>query len=460
MTSGNSTNSQSKSYTSALITMTSLFFMWGFMTVMNDVLIPHLKKIFELSYFQSMLVQTSFFSAYFFGSLVYYLISSSSGDPINKIGYKNGNIIGLVLSALGSALFYPATILHVYWFYLLALFVLGLGFTILQITANPYVAILGDPKTASSRLNLAQGFNSLGTTLGPLVGGTLIFKYFAGDEAVKIPYLVLAGFLLFLAIIIKFSKLPEFANEENIEKGSGALKFPQLKLGILAIFAYVGGEVAVGSILISFFGLENIAGLNEHDASSFLSLYWGGLMIGRFSGAIYLSDIPNQTKKFGFMILAALAAFFVIYFSNSIKSGMELSTVAPLLIFIVLAFILFVLGKSIPSRTLYLFATIVIILLLTTILTEGKIAFWAVIAIGLFNSIMWSNIFTLAIDGLGKYTSQGSSLLVMAILGGAIIPPLQGWMADHIGVQLSFIVPIFCYIYIFYYGISGCKKRI
>jgi len=449
---------QGNNYTSALITLTSLFFMWGFMTVMNDVLIPHLKNIFDLDFFQSMLVQTSFFGAYFIGSLLYYIISSRSGDPINKIGYKNGIIIGLVISAIGSAMFYPATIINAYGVYLLALFILGLGFTVLQIAANPYVAILGDPKTASSRLNLAQGFNSLGTTLGPLIGGALIFKYFAGTEAVKIPYLVLAGLLILLAVLIKGAKLPEFANEEKIEKGKGALKFPHLVLGMVAIFMYVGGEVAVGSILINFFGLENIAGMDENTASSYLSLYWGGLMIGRFSGAIYLSDITDQKKKFGYMVIAALTAFFIIYISNSIKTDMSLTTVLPLLVFVAIAFILFLIGKSIPSKTLYYFASVVIVLLLVTTFGDGKIAFWAVIGIGLFNSIMWSNIFTLAIDGLGKYTSQGSSLLVMAILGGAIIPPLQGKFADILGVQLSFLVPILCYIYIFYYGLVGYKK--
>jgi FHS family L-fucose permease-like MFS transporter len=454
----NSMQETSKNYTSALITLTSLFFMWGFMTVMNDVLIPHLKNIFQLDYFRSMLVQTAFFGAYFIGALLYYLISSRSGDPINRIGYKNGIIIGLIISALGSTMFYPATILNIYGVYLLALFILGLGFTVLQIAANPYVAILGSPQTASSRLNLAQGFNSLGTTLGPLIGGTLIFTYFAGTEAVKIPYLVLAGFLIILAVIIKISKLPEFVNEEKIEKGKGALKFPHLTLGMVAIFMYVGGEVAVGSILINFFGLENIAGMSEDMASSFLSLYWGGLMVGRFSGAIYLSDISNQFKKFSYMVIAALTAFLIIYISNYIKTDMSFITMLPMLIFISVAFVLFLYGKSIPSRTLYFFASIVIILLLTTVFTNGEVAFWAVIGIGIFNSIMWSNIFTLAIDGLGKYTSQGSSLLVMAILGGAVIPPLQGAFADLMGVQFSFIVPILCYVYIFYYGISGYKK--
>ncbi|MEL6671221.1 MAG: sugar MFS transporter [Bacteroidota bacterium] len=452
------TTSNETSYGPALATLTTLFFMWGFMTVMNDVLIPHLKDIFKLSYFQSMLIQTAFFGAYFVGSLIYYLISNASGDPINKIGYKNGILIGLGVSALGSALFYPATLVNVYSLYLVALFVLGFGFTMLQIAANPYVAILGKPETASSRLNLAQGFNSLGTTLGPLIGGYLIFTYFEGSEAVQIPYLVFAGLLVLLALLIHFSKLPAFTNDDPIEKGASALNYPHLVMGMLAIFFYVGGEVAVGSVLINFFGLEEIAGLTEDTGTTFLSLYWGGLMIGRFSGAIYLSDISAQSKKIGYMVLMALGAFGVIWLANYLKVKVSLGEIIPLMIFVALAFGLFIMGRSLPARTLQLFAGMIILLLLVTMFTTGNIAFWAVIGVGIFNSIMWSNIFTLAIDGLGKSTSQGSSLLVMMILGGAIIPPLQGLVADSsLGLQMSFIVPLLCYVYLFYYGSSGYK---
>ena len=457
-TAGQVSRTEQRNYSTALITLTTLFFMWGFMTVMNDILIPHLRNIFELDFFRSMLIQTAFFGAYFVGSLIYFLISLKSGDPINKLGYKNGIILGLIISATGSLLFYPATILNIYGFYLFALFVLGLGFTVLQIAANPYVAILGAPESASSRLNLAQGFNSLGTTLGPIVGGVLIFKFFAGPEAVQIPYLIMAGMLLFLALIIKVSKLPEFTNEESMTSGSGALKFPHLTLGMVAIFMYVGGEVSIGSILVNFFGLPNIAGMDEQAASGYLSLYWGGLMIGRFSGAIYLSEMNNQAKKFGMMGITALGAFAVIFLANYLKGDISLFSLLPLLIFVILAFVLFVLGKSMASRTLYLFASISIFLLVITIFGSGPIAFWSVIGIGLFNSIMWSNIFTLAIDGLGKYTSQGSSLLVMMILGGAVIPPLQGLLADYLGIQWSFFIPVICYLYIFYYGLSGFKS--
>jgi len=454
------TNNSTKNnqYTIPFATVTLLFFMWGFFTVMNDILIPHLKDIFELSHFKAMMVQLAFFGAYFIGSLIYFLISVNFGDPINRIGYKNGMVWGLLLAALGSAMFFPATIVQEYWLYLTALFIVGLGFVLLQITANPYIAILGTEKTASSRLNLAQGFNSLGTTIGPLIGGYLIFKYFAGNQAVKLPYLFFSILFIILAFIIKTAKLPRFSNPDIIEKGAGALKFRHLVFGMIAIFMYVGGEVSIGSIMISFIGLKEIAGLSENEASNFVSIYWGGLMIGRFSGAISLSKMSNTLKKQLLMLLSTLVTFFIIYFAIYLKSDITLTYILPFLIFIVLNYFAFILGKSLPNRTLLVFAMMAIILLITGISTSGMVALWSIVGIGIFNSIMWSNIFTLSIAGLGKYTSQGSSLLVMMILGGAIIPVIQGAVADSIGVHLSFIVPIACYLYIAFYGWKGYKQ--
>lgn len=454
-----SQNNQTKTpkYTNAFITVTLLFFMWGFFTVMNDVLIPHLKGVFDLSHAQAMMVQLAFFGAYFIGSLVYFLFSTNFGDPINKIGYKNGMFWGLIISAIGSALFFPATIIQEYWLYLTALFIVGLGFVLLQITANPYVAILGPEKTASSRLNLAQGFNSFGTTIGPLIGGVLIFKYFAGNQAVKYPYLLFALIFVLLAILIKVSKLPRFTNPDQIEKGTGVFKFRHLVLGMVAIFMYVGGEVSIGSIMISFLGLEDIAGLSEIDASNYVAIYWGGLMIGRFSGAISLSKIPSKIKKYLLMFGSTILTFLIIYFALYLKSGIGFSYILPFLLIIVLNYFAFIIGKSIAHRTLMVFALVAIILLVIGLTSKGPVAMWAIVGIGLFNSIMWSNIFTLAIAKLGKYTSQGSSLLVMAILGGAIIPVIQGTVADSIGVHASFIVPIICYVYIAYYGWKGYK---
>jgi len=434
--------------------VTTLFFIWGFITCMNDILIPYLKGVFRLSYAEAMLVQTAFFIAYFIGSLTYFFISASSGDPINKIGYKNGMVIGLVTAAFGLALFYPAAQFHLYGFFLTALFVLGLGFTILQIAANPYVAILGSPETASGRLNLAQGFNSFGTTIAPVIGGYLIFEVFSkgttGADAVKIPYLIFAGITLLVAVVIGFIKLPAFTNTEKVEHAAGALQFPQLSLGVIAIFAYVGGEVAVGSMMTNFVGLPEIANLPPARASVFVALYWGGAMIGRFTGAAALSDLSRNLKMLLAFVIPALVYPFLIYIFH--VKGFEVSEVLPYIPFLFVLAIGFIAAQFHPAKTLILFSLINIILLLIILGSSGRLALFAAVAIGLFNSIMWSNIFTLAIDKLGKYTSQGSSLLVMGILGAAIVPWFQGFVADHIGVQHSYVVPIVCFSYLVFYG--------
>ncbi len=469
-----------KNYTVPMTVLTCLFFMWGVIACMNDILIPYLKKIFELSRAESMLVQMSFFSAYFTGSLIYFIISSRKGDPIEKIGYKNGILIGLTVAAIGCALFYPAAQLRMYGFFLVALFILGLGLTMLQIASNPYVAILGPAKTASSRLNLSQGFNSLGTTLAPIVGGYFVFHYFAtwgqpllnqlGEPittdaglpmtvwGVQLPYLIFSMTFILLGVLVYFTKLPVFKSGETIEKGAGALKFRHLTLGMVAIFMYVGGEVSIGSLLINY--IYELIGLPEMEAKSFLAFYWGGLMIGRFLGAISLGETTNETKKLLTMIGTAIASYLVIYFAVFIESDytFPFSRIAPFMIFIVLNLIAFRIGRSNAARTLLVFSVMIIILLAVTIMTDGHIAVWCVLSIGLFNSIMWSNIFTLAIKDLGKYTSQGSSLLIMSILGGALIPFIQAAFADKFGgYHYSFFIPMLCYIYLAYYGLKGHK---
>jgi len=443
----------SASYRVPLATVTLLFFMWGFITCMNDILIPHLKGIFQLSYFRAMLVQFAFFGAYFIGSAVYFAISYFYGDPINKIGYKMGIILGLLLSALGCFLFYPAESQSVYGLFLLALFTLGLGFTLLQISANPYVAILGRPEGAPSRLNLAQGFNALGTTLAPVLGGYLIFEFFAGEgemtaDATKIPYLVFGMLFVLLALLIRRIRLPSFRSEESSAGKLGALAFPQLRGGVLAIFFYVGAEVAIGSLIINFIALPEILGVGEEVAKNYLSMYWGGAMIGRFLGAISLSENLPFERKLTYMLLVAVAIFGVIFAIVDLL----FSEVWPFLFFMVLNFAAFALGRSLAARTMLIFALANIGLLVFAVLGGGSWAIWALLGIGLFNSIMWSNIFTLSIRGLGAHTSQGASLLVMGILGGALVPLLQGWLADEIGLRLSFLMPIVCYAYIFGYG--------
>ncbi len=448
-----------KNYTGPLIVVTILFFMWGFITCMNDILIPYLKGIFDLTFAQAMLVQFAFFGAYFFVSLAYFIVSMNQGDPIMKIGYKNGIIIGLVVAAVGCTLFYPAASLHSYGFFLGALFILASGITILQIAANPYVAILGPAESASSRLNMTQALNSLGTTIAPILGGWLIFEGVDaattdGADSVKMPYLALAGTLLLIALLFKLFRLPKIHNSDEIVAGSGALKYSHLMLGMVCIFAYVGGEVAVGSAFINFLNLPHIAGMEEKEASGFLALYWGGAMVGRFFGAVALAQFKNASNRFAIIALITAVAFGAVYATY----GMDIALIV--LGLIVLNVVVLLLGSYIPSRTLGLFATAVMALLLVVIFTEGAVAMWSIIAIGLFNSIMFPTIFTLAIAGLGKFTSQGSSLLVMAIVGGALIPPLQGIVADSTGsLQYSFIIPLVCYLYIAYYGFVGYKPK-
>jgi len=458
--------------------MTTLFFLWGFMTVFNDILIPRFKEAFTLTYFQAMLVQFAFFGAYFVGSLLYFIISATTSDPIAKMGYKNGVVIGLLISAAGSALFWPAAVAMSYPMFLMALFIVGLGFAMLQIAANPYVTILGPEKTASSRLNLAQGFNSIGTTIGPIIGGFLIYQYFAktgahGADSVKLPYLAFSIVFVVLAVIFFFIHLPHIG-EGHVEHRAGAMKFPHVVLGVIAIFMYVGGEVAVGSAIINFLGQPSVAGLSEVDASKYVAIYWGGLMIGRFMGAVELSEMKKARKQVALIIIPLLSYLLLwvaksapldalhgeshgslmgLWYERIVENWGVFKFYLP---FIGLCWLLFQFGRAQAARTLVIFSSTVVLLLLTAILTGGKVAMWCVVAVGLFTSVGWSNTFSLALEGTGIYKSQVSSLLVMAILGGAILPPLQGWIADATkNLQISFIVPMIAYAYVAFYGAKG-----
>lgn len=435
--------------------MTILFFMWGFMTVWNDVLIPRFKEAFTLNYFQAMLVQFAFFGAYGFGSLIYFLISMTSGDPINRIGYKNGVIIGLLISACGSALFYPAAVAISYQLFLVALFVVGLGFAMLQIAANPYVTILGPERTASSRLNLSQAFNSFGTTIGPIIGGWLIFTFFTSKDAhgaasVKVPYLCFAAVFVLLAVLFVFMHLPNFTNTDQISRGMGALKHPHTVLGMVAIFMYVGGEVTVGSAIINYLGLPKLGGLEHEAASRYLAFYWGGLMIGRFMGAFALSDM-RKSLKHSLVVAVPVLAFVTIWPLSGQAIALRYGAGLAVLL------VAFFLGEASAHRMLALFSAVIIGLLLTSMFTAGETAMWTILVVGLFCSVMWSNIFSLAIEGLGPLKSQASSLLVMAILGGAILPPLQGAVADRFDIQTSFIVPMVAFAYVAFYGLYGYR---
>ena len=442
----------------AFATVTSLFFMWGFISCMNDLLIPKFKEEFDLSQFQANLVQSFFFGAYFLVSLLYFVISAAIGDPIKKIGYKNGLIVGLFLTAGACLVFYPAANAESYPLFLTALCLLGGGVTLIQIAANPYISILGPESSASSRLNLSQGLNSLGYVLTPLIGGYFLFKgqEDAGLDSVKAPYIGLAVILFAIAIAIKFIKLPTFQQEGRVEAGIKVFRHKHFIWGWFAIFFYVGAEVTVGSILVNYLGDKEIAGLTEEEGVKYLSFYWGGLMIGRLMGAISLSGIA-ESKKYLMMVVAALISIVIIFFSAKGDSDLSFGEISPYLITVVLSFVFFKLGNALPGRMVGLFALVATVLSVLAMTTSGEFALWSIVGIGLFNSIMWSNIFTLSIRGLGEDTSQGSSLLVMMIVGGAVLPAVQGLMMDKMGVRLSLAIVLISYLYLAFFGFIGSK---
>jgi MFS transporter, FHS family, L-fucose permease len=442
-------------YRLPFVHMTVLFFMWGFLTVWNDILIPRFKEAFALDYFQAMLVQFAWGGAYTAGALAYYIVSMVSRDPINRIGYKNGVVIGLLIASAGSALFFPAAILTSYPFFLVALFIVGLGFAMLQIAANPYVTILGPESTASSRLNLSQAFNSFGTTISPVIGGWLIFSVFNrpgvnGADSVKIPYLCVSAVFLLMAVLFSFANVPSFTNKEHIGNGIGPLKYPHTLLGMIAIFMYVGGEVGVGSAVINYLGLPKLGGLSRELASKYLAFYWGGLMIGRFMGAFALGDMKRGVRR-SLVAITPLLAFIAVWMTSGRENALHYGVLLAVLLGA------FLLGEASAPRMLALFSVLIIALLLVGVTSAGETARWAVLGVGLFCSVMWSNIFSLAIEGLGPLKSQASSLLIMAILGVALIPPLQGFVADRRGIQFSFVVPMVAFAYVAFYGLYGYR---
>ncbi len=434
----------------ALGLLCSLFFMWGFITCLNDILIPHLKDLFELNYTQIMLIQFTFFGAYF-------IMSLPSGWIIGKIGYKNGIVLGLAVTGIGALLFYPSAALISYAFFLGAFFILASGITILQVAANAYVSILGPPETASGRLNLTQAFNSLGTTIAPIFGSILILSnhFNTVDEkakAVQGPYIGIAIALFVVAIIFAVIKLPTIKAVTYKKEAGSAWSYRHLVLGAVAIFFYVGAEVSIGSFLINFFGEKNIAGLAHSEAAKYVALYWGGAMIGRFFGAISLSNMKKGLKQNLYILAITIFAFLLAWYLTK-----EIKLALLYLILVGINIAAFHLGKNKPNRTLGIFALIAVILVSLTMIFSGKIAMWPIIGVGLFNSIMFPTIFTLSIDGLGKHTSQGSGILCMSIVGGAIIPLLMGVLADNFGIHHSFLITLVCYLYIVFYAFKGYK---
>ena len=415
-----SSSDTSTSYTVPLTVVTSLFFMWGFLTCLNDILVPHLKPIFDLNYTQIMLIQFAFFGAYF-------LFSIPSAKVIDWIGYQRSMVLGLLTMGLGAFLFVPAASVPSYPLFLMALIVLAAGITCLQVAANPYVTVLGKPETASSRLNLTQAFNSLGTFLAPFFGGLFILtaapktadeiRVLAPDvlqayrlhesATVKLPYVGLGIALVLLAIAIgsfKLPKIPQAQHKVGEHVNDSIWRHPNLIFGAIAIFVYVGAEVSIGSFLVNYFSQPEIGGLTEKVAASFVAFYWGGAMVGRFIGSGLL-----QKMKTGHLLgICAICA-----------------------------------------------AALVTISMLAT----GHFAMWSIILVGFFNSIMFPSIFTLGVAELGPLTGDGSGIMIMAIVGGALIPLAQGAVADRIGLHHAFFLPVICYLYILFFALSGSKPN-
>jgi FHS family L-fucose permease-like MFS transporter len=527
---------QTKSNNSALYTLITVFFFWGFIGASNGVFIPFCKAKFGLDQFQSQLIDFAFYGAYYIGALLLFIFSSAAKrDILNGWGFKKGIINGLLISTFGAALMILAVIQGSYLFILGALFIVALGFSLQQTSAQPFAASLGEPHTAASRLNLAGGINSLGTTIGPIVVSFALFGVISGvsieefaqkpdslDSMITLYIAVGALFLLAGALFFFSKKLPsgksddsfETANKalktlviitailiaifayifsryedpefisrfiENKEKdylglslslstllvvvigllfanataqknaeGWGAMKYPQLVLGMLALFTYVGVEVTIGSNLGELLKTEDFGTITGPALAPFMSMYWGSLMIGRWAGAISVFNPSSQMRKI-LLIVVPYVAFGIVLAANAI-SGQDIAPLYAYAFVIVFQIIGFFLGKDQPSRTLMIFGLMGMIAMIIGLATTGPVAIFAFMSGGLFLSIMWPSIFSLGIAGLGKYTSQGSAFLVMMILGGGIIPPLQGKLSDIIGIHSSYIVPVLCFGYIAFFG--------
>lgn len=461
-------NQNSKTNWGQFIPLVSVFFFWGFVAASNDILIPVFKKAFDLTQSQSQWVSLAFYIAYTVGSLIYIGISSiMKKDLINTIGYKNGLALGLFISAIGTLLFYPAANLQSFPLMLTGLFVVALGFSLQQTVANPLAIALGPIKTGSQRLTLAGGINNFGTTIGPLIVSFAIFGASTNAsndisiESVKVPYLILGVAFLLVAIFLKFSALPDKpalveAKSNDISEGS-ALKYPQLVMGMIAIFVYVGVEVSTASNLPAY--MEKDLGFEIKDIAPYISLYWASLMIGRWTGAVEAFTDNITTQKI-LRFIAPYLAFGVFLLVNSIAKN----DLAPFYVYGLIILVLIAadfLSKGNPARMLLIFSLIGILALLVGMFTSGMISVYAFISVGLFCSTLWPCIFTLAVSGLGKNTSQGSSFLIMMIMGGGIVSWLQGYLSEFTGIQFSYIVGIACFAYLAYYAwrVSGILRK-
>jgi FHS family L-fucose permease-like MFS transporter len=489
-----------QSYGAPLATVTTLFFMWGFLTCLNDILVPHLKSIFDLSYAKVMLIQFAFFGAYF-------IFSIPSAKIIDWIGYQRSMVVGLLTMGLGAFLFVPAASVPSFPLFLGALIVLAAGITCLQVAANPYVTVLGKPEGASSRLNLTQAFNSLGTFLAPFFGGLLILsattksiddiRALAPDAlqayrlheaaTVKMPYVGLGITLVLLAIAIGLFNLPkiEHAQHKVGEKVNDSIwNHPNLIFGAIAIFVYVGGEVSIGSFLVNYFGQPEIGALTAQAAAGFVALYWGGAMVGRFFGSALLSGakaVYMGLASIGGVLFYLISSWVGRTWADQLAAPVDhvslaavwwalvsiLVTARPLFALVaVVAAVLGILtalrGGRLTASTgalLGICAVSATALVAISMLTTGHVAMYSIILVGFFNSIMFPSIFTLGVAELGPLTGDGSGVMIMAIVGGAIIPVAQGWIADHIGIHHAFFLPVLCYLYILFFALSGSKPN-
>lgn len=452
------------------IPLAIVFFFWGFVAASNDILIPVFRNTFDLTNVQSQWVSLAFYIAYTVGSLLYLLISYlTKGDLINRIGYKNSLAIGLGISALGTLLFYPAANTGSFPLMLSGLFIVAFGFSLQQTVANPLAIALGSVSTGSQRLTLAGGINNLGTTIGPLIVSYAIFGSAVSSnnemsiESVKIPYLVLGTAFLLVAILLKFSSLPDKpqvvveSESDKVSSRSSALKYPQLVLGMIAIFVYVGVEVSTASNLPAY--MENNLGILTKDIAPYISLYWASLMIGRWTGAV-VAFTDNMTTQKILRFVAPYLAFGVFLLVNKIaKHDLTPFYVYALIILVLIA--ADIASKGNPARMLLIFSVLGITALIIGMASSGMTSVYAFISVGLFCSTLWPCIFTLAVSGLGKHTSQGSSYLIMMIMGGGFISLLQGYIADLYTVQTSYIVGVLCFLYLAFYAwkVSGILKN-
>ncbi len=460
---------QVKTNWAQFIPLVTVFFFWGFVAASNDILIPVFKEAFDLTQGQSQLVSVAFYVAYTVGSIIYMIISYvTKGDLINRIGYKNSLALGLIISALGTLLFYPAANSGSFELMLNGLFIVGLGFSLQQTVANPLAIALGPITTGSQRLTLAGGVNNLGTTIGPLIVSFAIFGSATSSnttldiESVKIPYLILGAAFLLVAVFLKFSSLPDkpeavVESDDSISNDRGhALKYPQLILGMIAIFVYVGVEVSTASNLPAY--MEKDLGFLTKDIAPYISLYWASLMIGRWTGAVEAFTDKMDLQKI-LRFIAPYLAFGVFLLVNAIAKH-------DLTPFYVYALIILVLigadmaSKGNPARMLLIFSGLGILALLIGMATTGMTSVYAFTSVGLFCSTLWPCIFTLAVSGLGKNTSQGSSFLIMMIMGGGIVSWLQGVVADETTIHASYIIGVLCFAYLAFYAwkVKGILK--